>query len=318
MAVTVLGGTMKRHTAYLIAILSASLIGAVSQTAWAQKPTATGGQALTTIVAVEGHITKKSLDVLSPSDVAQLVNSTSSPADFDFIVINQQGEEADRNTVELVGNSKRRIKLEEVFPSLAFGDASAVEIQASVRPADAGDSVKVTTMLATNQALLPVAFFSQRDPRWANNRLGTCSTTIGKQGCAVASVAMSGARSVYNFNPATLNTYLTNNGGYQSGCSIVWSVAAKIDGSAGFTYIGTGSVSSASNLKSVISQNRFAVAKSYRFYPTSDHWVIIIGYYNQGYYLSDFVYLDPWDLTATFRRVNDGWVTATSATRIYQ
>jgi hypothetical protein len=303
----------------LLSLLMAGIlvIGTVSFTSTAQKPTLPGaGQPITTITALEGEITRKQVESPDGSDKVRMVNVGKSSADIDFVAINQQGDEVARETVEVAPNGKTQAKLEDLFPAVNFGDLSTIEVQSSVRPADSAQFTGTAgTALATTQAILPVAFFSQRDPRWANNRLGTCSTTIGQQGCVITSIAMAGARSVYNFNPATLNTYLTNNSGYASGCLVVWSAPAKIDGSGGFTYIGTGTVGSAANLKSVTNLNRFAVARSYRFSP---HYVTIIGYYNQGTYLSDFVYLDPWDLSATFRRVNDGWVTATSATQIYQ
>lgn len=128
---------------------------------------------------------------------------------------------------------------------------------------------------------------------------------------------MAGARSVSNMNPKTLNKYLTDNKGYVDGCTIVWSVAAKIDGPKGFAWIGTGSVDSPKNLKSLIDGNKFPIVQSARFNP---HWVIIIGYDGTGTKLTDFYYLDPMDKTAVFRRVGaaDKWVTTKSATRIFQ
>ena len=237
----------------------------------------------------------------------RVVNNAKTDADVDFIAVDVDGAEH-RQTMVVAPGHKARFSLGKVFPSLTFVDGISVEVRATARPAVVETKV---------QALLPVAFFSQRNPAWAGNRLGTCSssTTIGTDGCAISSIAMAGARSVNNFNPATLNSYLTDNGGYSSGCLVRWASPANIDGTGGFVYIGSGgTVTSAAKLKGIIDQDRFAVARSYRF---AGHYVVIIGYNGNGSRLSDFVYLDPWDLSAVYRYVGDGRVTTSSSMQIY-
>lgn len=289
-------------------------------------PEVIGGQdnpdaSVTTLNTYRGQLTKTQVESPGYGDMVSVINNADSPADVDFVAVDAQGNEAARET-EVVGpNGKAKFILRDLFPELAFGDLSTIYVQSSVRPAgNDGETFKSYGNVLPNALQLSVAFFSQRDPRWANNQLGTCyGTTISQAGCAISSIAMAGARSVYNFNPATLNTYLTKNGGYSGGCNVYWASPANIDGSGGFTYVGTGvgTVSSAANLKSLIDGSKFPVARSYRF-TSSTHYVVIIGYYNQGSVLSDFYYLDPWDTSAVFRRVNDGWVTAGSAIHIYK
>ncbi|HEY0323635.1 MAG TPA: hypothetical protein VGC66_21960 [Pyrinomonadaceae bacterium] len=272
----------------------------------------------TTLVVRAGQITKTQIESPGSNDEVNVINRTNSTGDVDFVATDKEGNEVARETVVVDPKHTANFNLQNLFPQLALSELSTVHMQASARPTvspatpvkgQGGDTTQYAKQLA-------VAFFSQRDPAWSSNQLGTCSgTTIGSAGCAISTIAMAGARSVSNFNPASLNTYLTNNSGYASGCLVIWSAAANIDGAGGFTYIGTGTVSSAANLKSIIDSNRFPIAKSARF---SSHFGIIIGYDNQGTALSDFYYLDPWDTSAVFRRVNDGWVTASSATRIYQ
>ncbi len=77
----------------------------------------------------------------------------------------------------------------------------------------------------------PVPHFSQGDSRWGSRVLGH-SSNISEQGCAISAVAM-----ILNFygrdaNPASLDEYLDNNGGY-SGNSVVWGTAAKFNKSRG-------------------------------------------------------------------------------------
>lgn len=66
------------------------------------------------------------------------------------------------------------------------------------------------------------AEYKQCDSRWANNQLGTCSETICSAGCAMTSVAMILQTKGAGQDPASLNSWLKSNGGYASGCNIVW------------------------------------------------------------------------------------------------
>jgi len=272
----------------------------------------------TTLIAHAGQITKTQVEFPTSNNQVHVINQTNSESDVDFTALDTEGNEVGRETIEVGAKLSKQFTLQDVFPKLVFSNLSAIDVQVSTRPAQGDHAASKDKDLITPQAAqLAVAFFSQRDPRWSGDQLGTCSgTTIGSAGCAITAIAMAGARSVSNFNPASLNTYLRDHSGYSSGCLVIWSAAANIDGSGGFTYYGTGSIGSATNLKSLIDGNKFVIAKSTRF---SSHWGIIIGYNNQGTTLSDFYYLDPWDTSAVFRSVpSNGWMTTSSVTRIYQ
>jgi hypothetical protein len=65
---------------------------------------------------------------------------------------------------------------------------------------------------------------SQRNPRWSWRKLGSCNTTIGKQGCTVTDISM-----ILGSNPARVNNMLKR-GGYTNGCLVNWVPAAKILG----------------------------------------------------------------------------------------
>ena len=305
---------MKSILTSLVIVCALLIAAAVNSPALAQRALR---ENTTTLIAHAGQITKTQVESPNSNNQVHVINQTNSVSDVDFTAVDTEGNEVARETVEVGAKLSGQFTLQDLFPKLVFSNLSTIDVQVSTRPAEGDHSASKDKDLITPQAAqLAVAFFSQRDPRWSGDQLGTCSgTTIGSAGCAITAIAMAGARSVSNFNPASLNTYLRNSGGYSSGCLVIWSAAANIDGSGGFTYYGTGSVSSAANLKSLIDGNKFAIAKSARF---SSHFGIIIGYYNQGTTLSDFYYLDPWDTSAVFRRVGDGWVTASSATRIYQ
>jgi len=65
---------------------------------------------------------------------------------------------------------------------------------------------------------------NQRDPRWADVQLGTCSPeTIGSDGCLITAIA-----EINNTTPLEVNKRLTTNGGYTSGCLMYLDVKARV------------------------------------------------------------------------------------------
>ena len=61
-------------------------------------------------------------------------------------------------------------------------------------------------------------FYSQKDPRWANEKLGTCPDTIAKSGCKITSLA-----SFCGKTPSEVNRIIP----YVSGCLTNDETAAK-------------------------------------------------------------------------------------------
>jgi hypothetical protein len=65
--------------------------------------------------------------------------------------------------------------------------------------------------------------FSQRDPRWAGEMLGTCrELTIGQAGCLVSCVASLLVDWEVPTDPGRLNRWLRSHGGYADGCQFAW------------------------------------------------------------------------------------------------
>jgi hypothetical protein len=61
-----------------------------------------------------------------------------------------------------------------------------------------------------------VSIFSQRDPRWARQKVGTGTLTIGRVGCLLTCVASVLTDLDVDTDPRRLNTWLTANHGYAS------------------------------------------------------------------------------------------------------
>lgn len=75
-----------------------------------------------------------------------------------------------------------------------------------------------------------VPSFLQNDPRWAENSLGPSDGTLGGEGCAVASAAMTLAARGIDVDPGRLNEFLTKTeGGYTPQGWIYWEKAAEFD-----------------------------------------------------------------------------------------
>ena len=72
-------------------------------------------------------------------------------------------------------------------------------------------------------AFTPV-YYSQKDPEWANDKLGSGPTTLGYEGCAVTSVAMLLSGYGHHETPKSLNNWLKLNHGF-SGALIRWDKA---------------------------------------------------------------------------------------------
>jgi hypothetical protein len=75
-----------------------------------------------------------------------------------------------------------------------------------------------------------VTAFSQRDPRWADERLGTSPLCMAEAGCLVTAVAslltdfgaVGDLGSLGGMNPGALNAWLVAHGGFVDGCRFVF------------------------------------------------------------------------------------------------
>ena len=70
---------------------------------------------------------------------------------------------------------------------------------------------------------MDVQAFSQRDPRWAAEPLGTSQLTLGQAGCLVTAAASLLASWRHVWNPQTLNTFLRQSHGYVDDCLFLFS-----------------------------------------------------------------------------------------------
>ena len=72
-----------------------------------------------------------------------------------------------------------------------------------------------------------VPHFAQADRRWGRDVLAGGPTSLGAEGCAVASAAMVLASYGAEVDPGELNNYLKKNGGFTKGGWLYWEKAAE-------------------------------------------------------------------------------------------
>jgi hypothetical protein len=270
-------------------------------------------QAETRITIREGQLYNVTVKATTEKSVFTVVNPTDLGGDADVVAFDKDGNELDRTTIEFEAHSRRSFELESVFSDLDSAGIDYVQVSVSLRPRES---------TVTEARSLPIAFFSQLNPSWANDLVGASGRTIRQIGCAMTSVTMAAASKMTNVNPHTMNAYLSNPsvGGYTSSGSLYWAKPPNFQPTSGFRYIGssvngTSTLRSAAFLKSLIDGGNYVVASSTRF---TQHWVVVYKYNGTGSSLSDFEYLDPADSSYVRRTVNDGRVTATSQIRVYK
>ncbi len=161
-------------------------------------------------------------------------------------------------------------------------------------------------------AVYSISFFSQRDTAWSANTLGTTTDTIATQGCAVTATAMALKYRGANLDPGKLNAYLTKNGGIAGGV-LDWASAAKYDGTQWLKYQGKGSIPDLKSLSRDLDSGKLIIAESKRF-GSQTHFVMLRGVTPDG---TQGYYWDPYDTTATQRRIGDGWVNVGAGTRVF-
>jgi len=72
--------------------------------------------------------------------------------------------------------------------------------------------------------------FYQKDTRWASERLGRSSDTMGSDGCLVTAASMALANLGFQTNPSDLNARLTQSDGFTKNGWLIWDGIRKVTG----------------------------------------------------------------------------------------
>lgn len=126
----------------------------------------------------------------------------------------------------------------------------------------------------------------QGDPSWANVRIGNTSSTVGRIGCLVTSIAIliekSGVNTTINpFNPGTFVEALNKNGGFDGYGNLQYAAVNKAV--PGFEYVGNVNLREKSRseklatISQYFSQGYYITAEVKGATQGSQHWVAITG-----------------------------------------
>jgi len=141
-------------------------------------------------------------------------------------------------------------------------------------------------------AILPL---SQRDPRWANDKMGNSSCTVGRFGCLITSITMALRWFGKDVDVKELNQWLSANGGYVNGTgNLYWGAIPDLYPDI-YMHTSINCVSVPAPLDKIdalLAQN-IPVIVEVDFNPATtpidQHWVLLIG--KQG---DDYIVNDPW------------------------
>lgn len=284
----------------------------IATAAFGQSDVRTGNtskKAQNVITVREGQVIQLTVDEPSKTGTLTVSNPTDLIGDVDLMVADKDGVEIGRDTVEIEPGTKTEVVIEKVFPEI---DLTTAQVYVGV-------SLRGRPVYMAEARTLPINFFSQRDSRWKNEKMGRSGLTIGGYGCAMVSVTMAGCSKMTGLTPSTMNTWLSNNSGYTSGGALYWGKPPGFQPTSGFSYLGESTVGNAATMKARIDAGKFVVAYSKRFENVgSTHWVVIYRYTGDGSRLNQYEYLDPYDLQYALRKVDDGKVTSSSRAQLYK
>lgn len=126
----------------------------------------------------------------------------------------------------------------------------------------------------------------QGDPSWSNVRIGNTSSTVGRIGCLVTSIAILIEKSGVNttispFNPGTFVEALNKNGGFDGSGNLQYAAVSKAV--PGFKYVGNVNLRGKSRseklttISQYFSQGYYLTAEVKGATQGSQHWVAITG-----------------------------------------
>jgi hypothetical protein len=148
--------------------------------------------------------------------------------------------------------------------------------------------------------------FSQRDPRWSGDPLGTCGYTLGRAGCLVTAAASVLADFGVSTDPKRLNAWLRDHDGYADGCLFRFAAIAGV-GAELVELIRRPASPATGDILDALDAGRAVIAELARDGITT-HWVrIYAGVLDPGF---TWYIMDPWQLPGaeltTIRRAYPG------------
>ena len=126
--------------------------------------------------------------------------------------------------------------------------------------------------------------FYQKDKRWASERLGKSSDTMGSDGCLVTATSMALANLRFQTNPSDLNARLTQVDGFTAKGWLIWDGIRKVTG--GRAVAQYYDEVSEGIINSCMREGDYALVQFYLKNGRS-HWAMILKRDARGYHMRD-------------------------------
>ncbi len=146
--------------------------------------------------------------------------------------------------------------------------------------------IKLFGITLTPSRDFPVAditYYLQNDPLWSSDKIGSTSSTLGKEGCLITCVAVSLNNLGIEITPKKLNQSLSDANGYQ-GADLIWYKINEVLPSADYSYE---RIFSSETIEKDLEDGKLPIV-NIRLNGIVTHWVIIIGAEN-----GEFLIFDP-------------------------
>jgi hypothetical protein len=143
---------------------------------------------------------------------------------------------------------------------------------------------------------LPFPIWNQRDPRWANQRLGTVNgTTIGQYGCLITAISMLNRGfdpSGVLYYPSNVDDLFTNQNGYANGNLVIWTAIRRILPNVAIIDHDNCASTPAplGKIRDLLDKGGACILRvGFGGKPANMHWLLAVGYAND-----DIIFNDPW------------------------
>jgi len=157
-----------------------------------------------------------------------------------------------------------------------------------------------------------VKAISQRDPRWADEKLGTSAETIGGYGCLITDIAMMANEAGDPVTPSELNARLIKAGGYADGNLLIFADVSKAANALTMTKLISCEEIPApmDEIDARLAAGEMAAVEVwFERARKNKHWVLLYGKAGNSYLIAD-----PWD--GQLKRLSDYGFGAWSAATI--
>ena len=130
-----------------------------------------------------------------------------------------------------------------------------------------------------------VTYYLQNDPQWSSDKLGASNSTMGKEGCLVASIATVVNYFGIKYTPQELNNIFTVNGVLNENGQVIWMNIKNAIPDIDYQY---DRVFNAKTIENLLGEGLLPIIEvKYKGFGAK-HWVVIIG--SDG---TDFLVMDP-------------------------